>query len=162
MNLTELNKARIAKNIQEAYIQTENDFLEKGKEANFGEIREWGGHKYRKGSLGWTHIKDGDYNKELREREPKNYAEESTEKKAHLFVKKEFSHYTPEQHEEAAKHLEKIAELNQEDRLAYAEEQRNKGRRVPLDFIRGSWQKIQSSNHHAIAHRKEAESKRNK
>lgn len=35
------------------------DRLEKGKRANVGEIRTWGGKKYQKGANGWTPVKEG-------------------------------------------------------------------------------------------------------
>jgi len=55
MNLFEINKARIAKNIQESYID-----LEKGKKANIGEIREWNGKKFQKQANGkWEEIRGG-------------------------------------------------------------------------------------------------------
>jgi hypothetical protein len=58
MNLYELNKARIAKNIQESYVD-----LEKGKKANIGEVREWDGKKFQKTASGdWKEVKDSEKN----------------------------------------------------------------------------------------------------
>lgn len=50
-NLFEINKKRLAKNLQASYIQ-------KGKKANIGEIREWQGKKYQKQADGkWKEYK---------------------------------------------------------------------------------------------------------
>jgi hypothetical protein len=53
MNLFELNKNRIAKNIQESYID-----IEKGREASIGEIREWanGKKKQKQADGSWKTI----------------------------------------------------------------------------------------------------------
>jgi len=65
MNLFEIQKARVTENLQRSYGQNElakaleGEELAKGKKANLGEIREWGGKKYQKTTQGWKEIRGG-------------------------------------------------------------------------------------------------------
>lgn len=57
----------IRKNIQESYLSEEEviskaievDEIMKGKKANLGEVRTWGGKKYQKTTSGWKHMGEG-------------------------------------------------------------------------------------------------------
>ena len=59
------------------------DELEKGKKANLGEIREWGGKKYRKEVQGWVGVNDGEVKHKMEEGDvdKKDAKELATEKK---------------------------------------------------------------------------------
>jgi hypothetical protein len=65
MNLFEIQKARVTENLQRSYGQNElakaleGEELAKGKKANLGEIREWGGKKYQKTTQGWKEVRGG-------------------------------------------------------------------------------------------------------
>lgn len=65
-----LQGARIASHFIQPNVVVEkslSDELEKGKKANVGEIREWGGKKYRKEVEGWVGVSDGEKKTKMEE-----------------------------------------------------------------------------------------------
>jgi hypothetical protein len=60
MNFFEEQKRRVEENLFKSYAETElmkaleGEELSKGKRANLGEVREWGGKKYQKTTQGWV------------------------------------------------------------------------------------------------------------
>jgi hypothetical protein len=85
MNLFEQQRSRVAANIAEAYSQTEiikaveGEELLKGKKANIGEIREWGGQKVQKTAQGWVPVKEGE-RKDLGKKEASTESSNKKEK----------------------------------------------------------------------------------
>lgn len=63
MNYVEKHRNQIKKNIVASYIdpriEIAMDFLEKGKKANLGEVREWQGQKMQKTTTGWKPVGEG-------------------------------------------------------------------------------------------------------
>ena len=68
MNLFEIQKKRVEDNLRKSYEPAElikvleGDDLLKGKKANIGEIREWGGKKMQKTASGWELVKESQKN----------------------------------------------------------------------------------------------------
>jgi hypothetical protein len=65
MNYIEKKRNQIAENLVSSYSQdsiqavSAAEFIEKGKKANLGEVREWGGGKYQKTTTGWVPYNEG-------------------------------------------------------------------------------------------------------
>lgn len=63
--------ARIASHFTNSNVElvekSISDELEKGKKANLGEIREWGGEKYKKQVDGWVRVSDGQKRQKVEE-----------------------------------------------------------------------------------------------
>ena len=55
-----LNKGKALERFNEQFLEPWGDFLEKGKRAQIGEVREWRGGKYRKTQLGWVPAEPGE------------------------------------------------------------------------------------------------------
>lgn len=54
MGFEHLNKASVIRHMQSQFVETFDDFIEKGRGAQIGEIRDWKGGKYQKTTSGWV------------------------------------------------------------------------------------------------------------
>ena len=55
-----LNKGKALERFNEQFLEPWSDFIEKGRKAEIGEVREWRGGKFRKTQLGWVPAEPGD------------------------------------------------------------------------------------------------------
>jgi hypothetical protein len=100
MNYIEKKRNQIAENLFKSYSQdsiqavSAAEFIEKGKKANLGEVREWGGQKVQKTTTGWVpYNENGGKTKEHKGEENKqskvSMAKEVMEGLDHLGIDKE-------------------------------------------------------------------------